>query len=196
MARSTMARLISRVRGLSYAGTAEYTIGADSYFSDDHVQTFLDACRRDVVRAPLVDREEYNGSGVRVFRTFDTGLRELESTDAGTAVFKIETSDGFTAGTALWSADYQTGVVTFASNTAGTAYYLTARAYDVYGAAADLLEAWASREARQFDVSTPAVNAKRSQKAAMLREQAMILRAQGGSGGGVDMYRSDATEGY
>lgn len=197
MARSTMARLIDRVRGLTYAGTAEYTVGTVNYFSDDHIQTYLDDHREDVWREAMEVEPTYEATGV-VYKVYELERTEWESTDGGTAVFYVQDVSGATIGTANYSVDYQRGYVTFTTDRGGTAYFSNGRVYDIYAASADLLEAWAAREARQFDVSTPAVNAKRSQKVQELRNQASLYRARSagpggepGSGGGVSLYRSD-----
>lgn len=197
MARPTMARLIDRVRGLTYAGTAEYTVGTVNYFSDDHIQTYLDDHREDVWREAMEVEPTYESTGV-VYKVYELERTEWESTDGGTAVFYVQDVTGTTIGTANYTVDYQRGYVTFATDRGGTAYFSNGRVYDIYAAAADLLTAWAAREARQFDVSTPAVNAKRSQKADYLLKMASQYRAMSsgpgaepGSGGGVSLYRSD-----
>jgi hypothetical protein len=197
MARTTMTRLIDRVRTLTYAGTAEYTVGTASFWDADHVQEVLDANRRDVYRANLHIQETYDAGAVQ-YKVYEAHLSEWETTDGGTATFVVQTSPGVTVGTASYTADYQRGVVTFTSDQAGAAYLVTGRVYDIYAAAADLLEAWAAREARQYEVETPAVRAMRQQKMKQLLSMAGQYRAKssgpggvGGGGGGVSLYRSD-----
>lgn len=179
-ARATLADRIQDVRDLSQAGPSEYAIGDESYFSDDVIQRLLDSRRRDVYRHALVPVIDYVPGGSVQYLTYEAkpALRYLEATEGGTAVFVIEDAQGNVVGTADWTADYRRGVVTFTADQGGTAYYLTARTYDVHGAAADVLDQWATHESRAFDVATPEVKASRSQKAKMLREAARDLRRQ------------------
>lgn len=197
MARSTMARLIDRVRTLTYAGSSEYQVGTANFWDADHIQEVLDANRADVYRADLNSQLTYDG-GTAQYKVYQAPYAEWESTDGGTTVFYVQTSPGVTVGTANYTADYQRGVVTFSADQGGTAYLVTGRVFDVYAAAADVLEAWAAREARQFEVETPAVRAMRQQKMANLLTMAAQYRAKssgpggaGGGGGGVSLYRSD-----
>jgi hypothetical protein len=167
-----MATLINRVRTLTYAGTAEYTRGTVSYWSDDHIEEILDRHRIDLVRHKLMSEPTYTGGGSVVYTRQRSAYGNLEQ---GTALY-VEDSVGDDRGTALWSADYQLGIFEFTSDQRGTALYLTARSYDPYGAAGELLEEWAASEARSFDFSTDGQNFARSQKAEGLREQARIMR--------------------
>lgn len=172
MARATMSDLITRVRALTGAGTADW--------SDDQVQDVLDRHRRDLVREPLTPDEEYAGGGTLVWKTYRSGWGHLEQTSGGSAVFVVADSIGNTRGTATYTPDYQRGVVTFAADQAGTALYLTARSYDVHAASAELLEAWASAVALDFDFGTDGQTFRRSQKAEALRAQARLMRQRTG----------------
>lgn len=172
MARSTLATIIQYVRDLTFAGTAEYTLGATSYFSDNHVQDYLDRHRLDIDKELLVSVEKWVGGGTVQYLEFRSRYRFLEATDGGSAVFWIEDSTGTDQGTANWSADYQRGIVTFTADQAGSARYLSGRAYDVYGAAAELLRSWANREKLSFDFETDGQRFKRSQKAQLLQQMA------------------------
>lgn len=172
MSRAGMATLISRVRTLTNAGTAEYTRGTVSYWSDDHIEDVLDRHRIDLVRHKLTSEATYTGGGSVVYTRQRSAYGNLE---AGTALV-IEDSVGDDRGTATWSADYQLGIFDFTTDQAGTALYLTARSFDPYGAAGELLEEWAASEARSFDFTTDGQTFARSQKAEGLREQARIMR--------------------
>jgi hypothetical protein len=171
MARATMSDLITRVRALTGAGTADW--------SDDQVQDVLDRHRLDLVREPLAADEEYAG-GTLTWKTYRSGWGHLEQTNGGTAVFVVADSLGNARGTATWTADYQRGVVTFAADQRGTALYLTGRSYDVHAASAELLEAWASAVALDFDFATDGQSFRRSQKAEALRAQARLMRQRTG----------------
>jgi hypothetical protein len=72
--------------------------------------------------------------------------------------------------------DYQTGRIEFSADVAGTTLYMTARSFDPFGAAAEVLEGWATSLSRQFDFSTDGQSFSVSQKAEGLREQAREMR--------------------
>ncbi|MBI4496850.1 MAG: hypothetical protein HY689_02985 [Chloroflexi bacterium] len=177
-ARSGMAVLIDQVRTLTQASTAEYTLGTASFWDDDHVQELLDGHRVDVYRELLTPIPKHVGGGSIQWLEYRSQFRNLEQTDGGTAVFIVEDSTGADSGTANWTADYQRGIVTFTADQRGTSYFLTGRAYDLYGAAADLLTAWAAREKLQFDFSTDGQRFHRSQKVKMLMQMAVEYRRQ------------------
>lgn len=181
MARTTMQALISRMRMLTAAGTAEYTVAGVTFFSDDQVQDVLDRNRRDLWNAQLTPVSRPIGGGsVGYFDYALPSYGDMEATSGGTSVFVVRDGIGTVQGTALWSADYQRGIVTFADNQAGSARYLDARTYDIHAAAADLLESWAAAMALQFDFTTDDQTFKRSQKHAALLKQAGMFRAMAG----------------
>lgn len=177
MARSTMAALIAELRGLVAAGSAEYTLGTANFWDDDQLQLVLDRHYLRVDRAPLTAVPTYSG-GTAVYQEYRSGYARMEATLGGTALFIVEDGTGADQGTALWSADYGRGVITFGSNTLGTAYYLSARAYDIYGAAAEVLDMWSARLATEFDFSAPGHSYKRSQKYAHIKDLARQYRSQ------------------
>lgn len=195
MARSGMTRLIDRVRSLTYAGTAEYSVGTANFWDADHVEQLLDDHRSDIYRHSLTPITEYR-SGTAAYYTYASGATEWETTTGGTSIFFVQDSAGSNVSTASYTPDYQRGNITFTTDQSGSAYYVTGRVYDIYAAGASLLEQWAAREARQFEVETPAVRAMRQQKMENLLAMAAQLRGQSsgiaGTGGGmINLYRSD-----
>jgi hypothetical protein len=168
--------IIGRVRGLIAAGTAEYAIGTASYWDADQIEQVLDRHRQDLVRHKLMREPSYIGGGSVVYTRHRSAYGQLEKPTSGSTVFFIEDSVGDDRGTATYTADYQLGIFDFASDVGGTALYLTARSYDIFGAAGEILEEWASNEMRSFDFSTDGQSFSRSQKAQGLREQARAMR--------------------
>ncbi len=75
------------------------------------------------------------------------------------------------------TSDYQEGRWTFATSTPPSVY-LVGKTYDIYGAAADLLEQWAARLARKYDISDSNSSYKRSQAAERLESLARTYRQQ------------------
>lgn len=147
-ARSGMTNLIQRVRGLTDAGTADYTAGTVPYFSDNHIQDILDGGAMLLIDSPLEWRPQVVGGGTVHYLIAQAGYRDFEEAESGTARWAIRTGAGSAVGTASYSTDYRAGRVTFGANQSGSAYALTAFTYDVYRAAA---EVWRHRLANFSD---------------------------------------------
>ena len=155
MARTGMTALLEEVRGMCEAGTAEYTVGTTSYWSDNALQDILDVNRRDIVFAPLVVLPVTTSGGTLVYKEYRSPYDFLEATSGGTDILYLQDSSGATAGTSLWSADYRRGVFTFTNNTSGTTFYITGRSYDLKAAAADVWRRKAAHYApTSFNFST------------------------------------------
>ena len=153
-ARAGMANLILTLRGMCNAGTADVTIGTVAYWNDNHLQDVLDLHRLDIYGEPLAIIETYSGGGTIEYKTYQSQYQNFEETTGGTAIFYLEESDGDDIGTALYTVDYQRGMITFAADTSGTAYYLTGRSFDMNAAAADVWRRKAAQVAGSFSFST------------------------------------------
>ena len=190
MARSTMATLIETLRGMTAAGTADYTLGVVTYWNSDEIQRVLDRHRVDVFREELTSVPSFGGAGTVNYYEYRSRYNNFEDTSGGSAVFIIEIASGENQGTSLWTADYPNGIVTFGSDTAGTAYFLTARSYKLNAAAADIWGMKAAHYSGAFDFSTDGHSFKRSQ----LKEQAIAMKDYYESlsgGGGVQSVQMD-----
>jgi hypothetical protein len=164
MARTGMTAIIEELRSLTEAGTAEYTVGTTSYWSDNSLQDVLDINRRDEIHYGLTPYPVVGTGGTSEYYEYRSDYGYYEATTGGTAILYLQDGTGAKAGTSLWSADYRRGVFTFGSNTLGTAFYITGRTYDVNSAAADV---WRRKTAHyapsSFDFSTDNHNISRSQ---------------------------------
>lgn len=161
-ARTTMAELITLLRGYAEAGSADYTVAGGTYWTDDQLQQTLDGHRTDVYRNPLQVRATYNNGTAQYFDYY-TDLRNLERADGGT-VWRVEDSSGSLIGTANYTVNYDAGHLRFSSDQQGTAYWLTARVYDIDRAAADVWRRKAAHVANSgFDWKTDNHEVKRSQ---------------------------------
>lgn len=156
-----MSSLITALRGFTRAGTADYSIDSTAYWTDDQIQTVLDRYALPVRNVPL-QSFHINVSGTISWFDYQASLRFFESTQGGTARFVVKDSLGSVQGTANWSADYERGLVSFAADTKGTAYYLTGYTYDVYAAAADVWYQKAAHASEMIDFSTDNHSIKRS----------------------------------
>lgn len=161
--RGSMADLIARVRFL-----INDPAGASPTISDQQIQDTLDERRVDVrfeelqpaetpVAGRLVTLDHYShrGNWEADEALFDGAYNELTPTDANRLV----------------------GHWTFGADTSSPVY-LVGKTYDVYAAAADLLEAWAAREKASFDFTADGASYHRSQKVANLLELARRHRQQ------------------
>lgn len=188
--RSTLADLIYELRGMTNAGASDYTIGGVPYWTDKQMEQALDRFREDHFRVLLEPVEKYDG-GTVIWKDYYSGLKNLESTDGGTAIFYVEDAAGNVVGTALYSADYARGVVTFLSNTGGSAFYLYARSFDLNRAAADIWRRKASHYATHFNFATDNMRADKGAvyKQCIAMAEEYEQRAQNSSV--VTLYRSD-----
>lgn len=162
-ARTTMADLITNLRGLTSAGSAEYTVAGNSYWTDDQLQTVLDRhviTVRDEVLKPY-DKIEAGGS-VSYF-DYQSSYRFLETTSGGTSRFVVKDATHTAVGTAAYTVDYPRGLITFGTTTTGQTRYLDAFSYDLNAAAADIWSQKAAHYVTSYDVQTDNHGLKRSQ---------------------------------
>jgi len=158
--RSTMTRLMQLLRGLTNAGTADYTIGLFTYWSNDQLQDALDRHSTFVKDEPLYPKKSLESGGAISYYDYQSRYRFFEQTNGGTAVFIVK--DGTGAAQTGWTANYENGEITFSTDQAGAVYYLTGTSFDVYAAAADVWYQKAAHAADMIDFSTDGHNIKRS----------------------------------
>jgi hypothetical protein len=137
--RDGMTNLVDRLRALTNAGTAQYTAGTITYWTDDHLQDALSRHETWVVEDMLTWIPQ-NIGGTANYLTAQGHYKDLEEAESGTARWQIRSSVGVAEGTANYTADYVQGRVTWSTDQGGTAYMLTGYSYDLYGAAVDVLE--------------------------------------------------------
>lgn len=159
MARVTMSDLIARVRRLTN------DVGSTPIFDDDAVQEFLDARRLEVRRARLMASRNAAGEYLDYYAEYGNWEADAVLEDAG----------GNTLSPA--SSEWLVGHWSFSSSTPPPVF-ITGKVYDVYGAAADLLEAWAAKVALEFDFEADGGKFRRSQKREALLALAREYRRQ------------------
>ena len=157
-ARTGLADYIQEVRASAELGTADYSLGTATYWSDDQIQTYLDRFREDIFRVEIEPVQQYEG-GTVVYKIYQSPYKYLES---GTP-FEIEDQVGNTVGTALYSGDYARGVFTFVSDTGGSSYFITGYAHNINQAIAKIWRMKASHYAMRVDFSTDNHSIKASQ---------------------------------
>lgn len=180
-ARDGMANLITRLRAMTNAGTAEYTVSGVSYFSDNHLQDLLDAHCVLVENQPLTWLPDtITGGSIRYHRAA-IGYRDLEEAESGTVQWNVKDSTGVIQGTAGYTKDYLAGLVRFAADQAGSAYHATARSYDLNAAAAEVWRRRAASMADWYSFSDAGQKFERQQAYKQALEMADRLSAQRGA---------------
>ncbi len=136
-ARSTMATLITKVRALTNAGSSDFT--------DEAVQAFLDRHRVEFRYADLCAIETRAAGGVFVYKTFELERfkpRMIEGNDGDDTDQCLLFDNNYNPLTPATS-DLVNGRWVFAAEPTRPVR-IQCWAYDVYAAAVDLLEQWAS----------------------------------------------------
>jgi hypothetical protein len=184
--RTTMSDLIDVLRGMTDAGTADYTVGTAIFWDGDQIQRVLDRHSLDIIDYPLTAV----GHGSIVYNEYRMPFTNLEQTVGGTSVFYLSATGGSIIGTANYSVDYLNGDVDFTADTRGSTVYMTAHTYDLNAAAAEIWGMKAANVAKAFDFSTDNHSVKRSQMMKQYLDMQTFYRAQGGMQTGT-MYRPD-----
>lgn len=149
-----MAELIGRLRGL-----IGDPAGANQTFDDQALQDYLDR-RQTVVRfAPLRAEGSPRPDGTVDYLDYYADVGDWEADE--------KLYDGAYNLLTPATADRLVGHWTFSVNQPPPVL-ITGKFYDVFGAAADVLEAWAAKEKLSFDFDADGQSFKRSQKAAAL----------------------------
>jgi hypothetical protein len=161
-ARSGMTTLITDLRGMADVGTAEFSAGGVTWFTDDQLEDVLDRHAHHYTRHRLEALPE-NIGGTTVYYRYGLPTPSLEGTASGTAVWRLENSAGSAFSAAAFSIDHNLQIITMAANQAGSALYLTARGYGLNAAAADVWGRKAAFYANRYDVKTDNHDLKRSQ---------------------------------
>jgi hypothetical protein len=167
MSRTSMAVLITRVRFMVgdplIAGTP-----VTSTFTDDQIQDALDHHRTDVIQLRLIPRATLTTTGAQ-WKDYQAPCGFWEDD----VVIVDPTFNAVTPATS----DELTGHWTFTVSTLPN-LYITGKAYDMYGAAAEILEAWSGivRAEGDFDFSEDGQSFSRSQKGRGLDAQAAEYR--------------------
>lgn len=160
-ARTTLAGLITRLRRLVNDP------GAAQTWDDDELQDWLDANRLDVRRAVLRPETTWV-SGTVTYTDYYADYGDWESD----VVLQDAEGNELTPVTS----ELVTGRWTFTEQRPPV--YITGKTYDLYGAAAEVLEAWAARSALLFDFEADGASYKRSQAGQALERLAERYRGQ------------------
>ncbi len=172
--RAGMSNPVARLREMGQASTADFTLSGTAYWTDAQLQDVLDSYRQDFFAVALESRSMLDSGGtVRYYDYyFEPGCYE-----EGTAAFTIAKLTGGTVTPTTF--DYSMGHISFGTvDQAGTAYYLTARRYDVAAAAADVWGKKAASISASYDFSADGQSLTRSQLKAQYTEMAEMYASQ------------------
>jgi hypothetical protein len=192
-ARTGMASIITELRGLCEAGTADYTVTSSTFWSDDQLQDILDIHRNDIIFEPLTAYPNVVSAGTNSWFDYRSSYNYYEATTGGTAIFYLQNAQGSIQGTSLYTADYRRGQFIFAADQRGTTYYLTGRSYDLDAAAADVWRRKAAHVApTAFNFSTDNHSVSREAVYQHSLQMAEYFESKGSNAvESVQMYRSD-----
>lgn len=167
MARSGLSNLIRRVRSMTLAGTADFSIviGDGStvlWFSDDHVAEALSLCRTDYQFAPMQAVPEQI-AGTLLYKDYYLPNQNWEEATSGSAYWLVTDGIGSAIGTANYATDYIKGIVRFTADQGGSARYLTGKSYNLNCAASDIWRQKGANAAAYFDFASDDQSFKKSQ---------------------------------
>lgn len=180
MARSGMSHLISKLRALTASGTADYSVSGTTFWTDDQLQSVLDQWRVDFKARELVVSQSVDNGVVHWYDYYLRDYQWVEGTASGTAAWLLTDAIGGTVAYSAYTLNMDALHLQFTSDTLGTVYYLSGRAYDMYQAAGDVWEQKAADVADRFDLKTDNHDMKRSQLYDHYMKMAKRYRAKGG----------------
>lgn len=179
-----MGALVDDLRRMCAVEKAQYTIAGTAYWSDDHLKGVLD---RHV-------SAQFLQSPVERVRTLDEGNRWVVLNGEVSVSGALDTETAVvtdSAGRKVEGATFHSdGRIEFASDQSTYFLFLAGLAYDLNGAAADVLTAWAAAVKGGYDVTVDGQQMTRSQRHTQLLEQAKAFRNRAIIGG-VRMRRGD-----
>lgn len=190
-ARTGMADLISELRALTDSGVDDYEVAGLPYWNDAQLQKILDNHRTDLKWVEMTAWEEGDGTWL----DYQIGHSNLEQTSGGTAIFMVQDVNGAVVSASLYTVDYQRGLVTFSSDTNGATYWVTGRAFDLKGAAADVWRKKMVHYHTAVNFATDNHKIDREKLYQHAKEMAEHFESQGASGvESVQVWRSDTDQ--
>ena len=153
-ARAGMGDLIRRLRNLAEAGSSDYTLSSQIFWTDNQLQEILDQHKVELIYEPMTVVPGRISGGYE-YKNYYISRKNLEKTTGGTAIFYIQDGSGTTVSSSLYTVDYFTGKVTFTADQGGAvSYFVNAASYDLEGAAGEVWRIKASHYAETVNIST------------------------------------------
>lgn len=196
MARTGLVDIRNDLRGMTEAGTADWTAGTIVYFSDEMLDVILDRHSDEFVYTGMEAEEPRRVSDGTwrwsVYEIEDTA--NIETSTGGTAVFYVQDNLGGTLAASAYTMDYRNGLMTLVTPlTQALPYFATGYSYDLNAAAAEIWRTKANHAANSFDFSTDNHTVNRSQvyKQYMAMADYYSSLSAESSGGSEQMERED-----
>lgn len=197
-ARIGMTDIIADLRGITEAGTADWTAGTVAYFSDDMLQSILDRYKEPFVYKGMEAEQPIRTSTGWLWSLYEIeDTQHIEESTGGTAVFYIQDNIGGTLAANAYSMDYRNGLMTLITPVAiATPYFATGYSYDINAAAADVWQTKANHASASFDFSTDNHTVNRSKVFENYQKMANYYRSlsKEGAGGSLEMTRKDTEQ--
>lgn len=164
-ARTSMGTIIAMVRDM-----IGDPVGANQVFTDERIQSLLDARRRHVVNYPMV------GAPIRTLNslTYQTFSNNIDGVWEDGALV----NDSQYTNIVYDSMDTVTGQVVLTAPRAIDDLYLTGYAYDENGTAADLLEEWFAKRKEDFSFSRGGRSFSRGEQRQNFQDLIQMYRAR------------------
>jgi hypothetical protein len=181
--RGSMAQLITRTRSM-IGDPNPAPAGCTMQFTDDYIQDTLDLCRIDIAEMRLLPKDVVDpASKFIVWTDFyaQTGPWEQDALIQGNNWQILIPQES----------DWLIGRWVF-SDSQLLPLYITGKIYDLFEAAADLLEEWAAAASLSYDITMDQFRFQRSQMQANLLRMAQNYRRKQGLRT-FSMFRSDST---
>jgi hypothetical protein len=195
MSRTGMQYIRDELRLMTNAGTADITAGTISYFSEDHLDTILDRNSEQfnyIAIEPVEPARLLNN--VLSFTKYPIGFDHIEQSTGGTAIFVVQTLTGSTVSASDYTVDYNKSLLIFGADTKGVDYYVTGFAYDIYAAAAEIMQMKANSVSNWFDFKTDNHLVNKSQVLKHYTERAEYFRSKSKHSGDHGMMKREDTD--
>lgn len=152
MARTGLNYLRDELRGMTNAGTADFTAGTVSWFTDTQLDTVLDG--HSWIYSFWEVEPALNKVTSGVLESYDYYLPGGNWEENATDEFYLQNVAGGTISSSSYTVDYKNGIVSFTANTAGTIYFFTGTRFDLNSAAAEIWRKKAGFLAGAYNFST------------------------------------------
>lgn len=175
-----MSDLIQRVRAMTQSGTADYTVANTTYWNDDQIQQALDWHRQERYYVPMPINYEVGAGATSISKDYKFA-GDVERASVSDSAFVVRDGNGDVVGTALYSVNYDAGVVRFNDDTDGDDYYLDCRVYNLNRTAADICRQKVAHYSVAYDIASDQQSLKRSQLQQHFSELAVFYDTKAGA---------------
>jgi len=191
--RAGVVNLLRTLRGITDAGSGDYVLAGETYWSDRQLQDQLDAQRKDWRRVALIAQPELGSDGAYDYFDYKIPLEiGVNFEEAGTgSIWAVKTTAGAVISTSDYAVNYPAGVIRFTADQAGASFYLDCRTFNLNAAARAIWEMKAAHAAAgvQWRTDNHQVNAEQEYEHCM--QQAERFRKLGAGIRMITMRRTD-----